>query len=364
MNGRLLRSGVFRQIYVQPAAHDAGNALGAALSVARELGDNLKLQPMAHVYFGSDIGTADEIEGQLARWSPLIAARGMQDTCRETAHLLADGAIVGWIQGRSEFGPRALGNRSILADPRPAQNKRLINEMVKKREAYRPFAPSVLQERLLDFFEVPETVLALPFMTFAIRVREDKHELLGAVTHVDRTARVQTIQQSENPRYYELIKKFGELTGVPILLNTSFNNDAEPIVESVDDAVATFLCTGLDHLVVGDWLVSKPAVPIEQAALLDLVPSIAEGRRLIIQNFENTGAAAFLEFLPGASLSRLRTPISHNLVGLLLDSERESSCADRCRRGGLDAAALRDELFSLWQARGIVLRPVTPTRYQ
>lgn len=357
MNGRLLRSKLFRQIYVQPAAHDGGNSLGAALSAVNEIRDTATWQPMTHVYLGGNIGGDDTVGRQLDRWSPLIVARQLIETCRETARLIADGAVVAWVQGRSEFGPRALGNRSILADPRPSDNKRRINEMVKKRESYRPFAPSVLQHRLHEFFDVPEHAESFPYMTFAVPVRKDKRELLGAVTHVDGTARVQTVTERENPRYFQLIKEFEVLTGVGILLNTSFNNNVEPIVESVDDAVATFLCTSLDYLVIGDWLVHKPGIPSGHAGFLKLVPRVAEGWRLVVNEFQDAGYAAFLEFIPHFSTSRTRTPISATLMNVLLDLERESSWELRCRKRGVDPAELVAEVFHVWQRRSIVLRP-------
>jgi carbamoyltransferase len=170
---------------------------------------------------------------------------------------LADGGVLAWVQGRAEFGPRALGNRSILADPRPATNRDIVNGLVKKREAYRPFAPAVLEEAVDEFFDLPRPGMRLPFMVFAVKVKREKQTLLGAVTHVDGSARVQTASRDTNPRFWRLIRLFGDRTGVPVLLNTSFNNNAEPIVDSLEDAIATLLTTGLEHLVFGDVLVKK-----------------------------------------------------------------------------------------------------------
>jgi len=355
-NGQLLRSGLFRRVYVHPAAHDAGNALGAAFSAARASNERFKPASLAHVYLGSDVGASEQIAAQLLRWQPLITIRHLDDAEAEAARLIAAGKVIAWVQGRSEFGPRALGNRSILADPRPARNKRVINEMVKKREGYRPFAPSVLEERLHDFFEAPATVTSLPFMTFVLFVRQDKRELLGAVTHVDGTARVQTVSRQDNAGYHRLIAEFAALTGVPIVLNTSFNNDAEPIVESVDDAVATYLCTGLAHLIVGDWLVSKLDEVALPAACLDLVPSLAPGRTLIMPAAAAAATSAFLEMDGSVSVSRARTPVSPALVKLLLD-DGDDSCAARCARHGIVAASLVPELYAAWQARAIRLQP-------
>src|SRR5262249_22491542 len=162
MNGVLLRSGRFAQVYVQPAAHDAGNALGAALPVTREAGHAVARPVLPHLFLGPDVGTDANIERELNRWRPLVEAQRVENASETAAELLAQGLVIGWAQGRSEFGPRALGNRSILADPRPAENKRIINAMVKKREAYRPFAPSVVEERLHDYFEVPDGTDRVP----------------------------------------------------------------------------------------------------------------------------------------------------------------------------------------------------------
>src|SRR5206468_1585309 len=255
-NGRLLYSRLFDRIFVQPAAYDAGGALGAAL-YATMAEQRIRPSRLRHVYLGTDAThDGDGVIAELESWSPLIRFEVVGDDLeRRTAALLAAGKVVGWVQGRSEFGPRALGNRSIVADPRPAENKDRINSIIKKREGYRPFAPSVLEERAVQFFELPDGETDLGFMTFVVRVKDAQRSLLGATTHVDGTARIQTVSSATNPRFYKLIAEFGKLTDVPILLNTSFNNNAEPVVESARDAVASFLTTGLDALAIGDCLV-------------------------------------------------------------------------------------------------------------
>jgi carbamoyltransferase len=259
LNGKLLLSGMFDDVFVQPAAHDAGTAVGAALYAdrLRSGGVNRQARRLDHVLYGNPIPEGDLIEQRLADWSVAIRYERLQNTAQSAARLIADGAVIGWVQGRSEFGPRALGNRSILADPRPEQNRERINMMIKKREGYRPFAPSVLEESLHEYFEVPAQVRSLPFMIFVVPVRADKQAGLGAITHTDGTARVQTVSREQNSTYWQLIREFGNITGVPMLLNTSFNNNAEPIVESVDDAIACYLTTELTHLVVGDYLVTR-----------------------------------------------------------------------------------------------------------
>jgi carbamoyltransferase len=257
MNGKILYSNIFKGgVWVQPAAHDSGTTLGAAALIHKELTGSFPT-PTSHVYFGPDIGPPSSIEQELDVWSKFLSIQKEDDLGR-ISRLLAEGKVIGWIQGRSEFGPRALGNRSILADPRPASHKDLINLMVKKREAFRPFAPSILLERFHTWFDVPENVSEMPYMTFVVNVKEEKQSILGAVTHVDGTARVQTVDQIENPKYWELISRFEKETGVPILLNTSFNNNVEPIVNTLHEAIQCYLTTGLDLLVVdGTFVVQK-----------------------------------------------------------------------------------------------------------
>jgi len=185
-----------------------------------------------------------DIAEELARWQDFLSLQKMDDTADTVADLIANGAVIGWTQGRCEFGPRALGNRSIIADPRLASHKNTINAMIKKREGYRPFAPSILEERARDFFEIAGNNINLPFMSFVLKVKSEWREQLPAITHVDGTARLQTVSKTTNPRYWQLINAFGNKTGIPILLNTSFNNNAEPIVDSISDAIVCYLTSG------------------------------------------------------------------------------------------------------------------------
>src|SRR6185295_12939378 len=204
------------------SSHDGGCAIGAAFY--SQITDNGRIED---VYWGTDVGGDDEIAATLNQWRNLIDFERVDDVAARSAQLLADGRVLGWVQGRSEFGPRALGNRSILADPRPAENKDLINRMIKKRESYRPFAPAVLDENADEYFEIPIRNMRFPFMSFTVRVRPEKRELLGATTHVDGTARIQTVSRNKNPLFWKLIDEFGSITGVRVLLNTSFNNNVE-----------------------------------------------------------------------------------------------------------------------------------------
>lgn len=361
LNGRIAYSGLFDHVWVQPAAHDAGNALGAALAVLHGEGGKPAPAAMRHVYLGSDLPDQHGVEGALRRWGGVIAFERCGDVVEETARLLAEGKVAGWTQGRSEFGPRALGNRSILADPRPPENKDRINAMVKKREGYRPFAPSVRQERAGDFFELPRPGAEFPFMTFALRVREEVRPLLGAITHVDGTARVQTVSQDTNPRYWALLHAFERLTGVPILLNTSFNNNAEPIVDSLDEAVACFLTTGLDVLVVGDYLVRKNGNGAGRLAYLSLVPTLEVTRKLVMRTAPGGAREYALESTGNRYFGEKSVPVSADAFGVLWAADGARTLGEILPELGItDAERVRqllEEMAELWSRRVLALRP-------
>lgn len=251
MNGKLLESNLFEEVYAHPSASDRGNALGAALyfiTNTMHIDTPLK-EPI--IYGGQEFSN-EEIENNLKDSG--ISGEKLDDPCQVGAELIADSKILGWFQGRSELGARALGNRSILADPRAAENKDILNLKVKHREYFRPFAPSVLSERTKDYFV---TNVDLPYMTMTVKVVDDKKSVIPAVTHQDDTARVQSVSSANNLLYYSLISKFNEITGVPVVINTSFNDSGEPIVETPKDAIQCFLKTGMDALIMGNWLITK-----------------------------------------------------------------------------------------------------------
>jgi carbamoyltransferase len=247
-NGRLLDAGLFDNIWIQPAASDAGCSLGIPFYIWHQMLGHPRRFDMEHAYWGPEFADS-EIQDAIAAHG--LQSQRVDDVERQAARLLADGHVVAWYQGRMEWGPRALGNRSILADPRRADMKDTINRKVKFREPYRPFAPSVLEEHVARYFHFKG---ASPFMTFVCRVREEMRDQIPAVTHVDGTARLQTVSRRHNPRYWRLIDEFKTLTGVPVLLNTSFNVRGEPIVCTPADAVRCFLNTDIDVLVMGDQL--------------------------------------------------------------------------------------------------------------
>ncbi len=252
MNARLRDRGPFRDIWVQPAAGDAGTALGAAQWVdARERGPGGARWRMDHAFLGPEYGD-EEIE-EFLRWTK-VPFRRLADVTGETADRLAWDQVIGWFQGRMEFGPRALGARSILASPIHADMQARLNE-IKDREDFRPVATVVLEEAAADWFVGARVS---PFMLFVFDVRADKADRIPAVRHADGTARVQTINRSQNPRYYALLRAFADRTGVPVLVNTSFNTRGEPIVCTPRDAVECFWTSPLDALVIGSCLLEKP----------------------------------------------------------------------------------------------------------
>jgi carbamoyltransferase len=251
-NGMIFERTNFRDVYIQPAAHDAGTAIGAALYVQHQ---ELKLPrcfEMRHVYYGPEYSDSDvlhEIESSGCDYHKLTE----DDLITRTVDAIAEGKIVGWFQGRMEFGPRALGNRSILADPRRKDMKEILNSRIKYREPFRPFCPSILAERVGQYFE---TDYPSPFMVMAYKIKPKQRERIPAVTHGDGTGRLQTVEREVNPRYWKLIHKFEEVTGVPVLLNTSFNEN-EPIVQTPAQAIDCFLRTRMDVLSIGGFILHK-----------------------------------------------------------------------------------------------------------
>lgn len=252
MNGKLALLPIVDEIFIQPAAYDAGTALGAALTVHAEKTGQRPAWHMEHAYWGPEY-TNEQIEEALNAFQDVEYHRS-DDICAETAQLLAEGKIVGWFQGRSELGPRALGNRSILADPSRPEMKDRVNNQVKHREPWRPFAPSILEEEIgrYDAYARPS-----PYMILAVDTRPEWHAEIISAAHVDGTIRPQTVSRNTNPRYWQLIKCFQERTGIPAVLNTSFNVDSQPIVNAPEEAIDTFLNCGMDVLAIGDFVARK-----------------------------------------------------------------------------------------------------------
>jgi carbamoyltransferase len=251
-NGKLTRHTPFKNVYIPSAGHDAGISMGAALYVYNQVLGQPRAEPVWSAYTGSRF-TNEEIEAYLRSRNISYTRYSEDELYEKVADRLIDAGVIGWFNGRAEFGPRALGARSILADPRRQDAKDLLNSKIKRRESFRPFAPSILKEYVPEYFEVTDIV---PFMEKVFPIREDKRSLIPAVTHADGTGRLQSVDQTVSPRYYRLIDTFRKKTGVPILLNTSFNEN-EPIVNSPEQALECFLRTSMDMLVLENCVVSR-----------------------------------------------------------------------------------------------------------
>jgi carbamoyltransferase len=266
-NGKILRNTPFTDVYAQPAAGDNGCAVGCAYYGYHVLGERPRPRgpkapksaprPQTHTYLGRSYST-EEIQAALDASG--LPYRRVARPARLAAELLPQGALIGWVTGGSEFGPRALGHRSILADPRRAEMKDILNAKVKHREAFRPFAPAVLAHRAAEYFDLD---IESPYMLLVAPVREDKRQEVPAITHVDGTARVQTLTPEANGPFYDLVERFGELTSVPVVLNTSFNDRGEPIVETPEQALAFFGPSQLDYLFLEDFVVAHSATDLD-----------------------------------------------------------------------------------------------------
>jgi carbamoyltransferase len=251
MNGMLERESGFESVYPLPPSHDAGTSIGAAVAVHRRVCPETELQPPRNMYLGSGY-SREEIREALE--TAKIPFEAFEDLPARVARMVADGLIVAVFTGRMEFGPRALGARSILADPRRPDMKDIVNRYVKHREEFRPFAPVVLRRSAEEFFQGCKDS---PYMIKTYPVVRQKRDVIPSVTHVDGTARVQTIRREDNPFYYDIVAEFESMTGVPVLMNTSFNVRGEPIVESPLDAIRCFYGTGIDALALPPYLVVK-----------------------------------------------------------------------------------------------------------
>jgi len=260
-NGKVTLQTPFKNVYIQSAAGDAGGAIGAAYTALFQADKKAgRSFVMDHAYLGNHYSN-EEIKKVLDDKSGALEAEScsvelLSDEsilCERTAKAISEGKVIGWFQGRMEWGPRALGNRSILGDPRRSDMKDILNLKIKRRESFRPFAPSILREAVKDWFEIDAEV---PFMMKVFQIKEDKRDDLSAVTHADGSGRLQTVYKHTNPRYYALISSFNDISGVPILLNTSFNEN-EPVVCTPEEALACFLRTKMDVLVLGDWFIER-----------------------------------------------------------------------------------------------------------
>ena len=261
-NGRLLRETPFEEIFIQPAAGDSGGALGAALYVYHVLLGQPRRFTLEHAYWGQEYSDEEICAFLDANHIPYEYLVDDERLVARVVDGLSAGRVIGFFQGRFEWGPRALGNRSILADPRRADMKQIVNAKIKFREPFRPFAPVVLEEQCTDYFRLdqPERHQPARYMLYVVPILQDKWDVIPAVTHQGGTGRLQTIRRETNPRYYRVVEQFGEATGVPVLLNTSFNLRGEPIVNTPAEAFSTFSNSGLDTLVLGPYLIEKARI--------------------------------------------------------------------------------------------------------
>ncbi|MBL6988111.1 MAG: carbamoyltransferase [Methylobacter sp.] len=359
MNGKIMQSGLFKQVFAPSFAADSGCAFGAAMYAAHQSQPTLPLQRIEHAYWGTPTLAGDDLYQALAKWQKFASIEKMDNRSDQVSDLMIAGKVIGWVQGRSEFGPRALGNRSIIADPRLASHKETINAMIKMRESYRPFAPSVLEEYVGDFFDVPEDELNFPFMSFVLPVKQAHREQLAAITHVDGSARLQTVSRLNNPEYWALIDAFRKKTGVALLLNTSFNNHAEPIVDSAGDAVVCYLTSGLDYLVVGDYLLTKR--DWGEAELNALIPALPKAARLIQEDCyrdnQQRSRQSFIEWNYGGSSRHIIPNTLHRILQLAdgitpLDALIAKAGIRTDTQGGVYLP-----LLELWSSRFITLTP-------
>jgi carbamoyltransferase len=258
-NGRIIKETPIREVFIQPAAGDGGGALGAALYAYHCALGKPRQFVMRHAYWGQEFGQGEINDFARGCGMAYQTCSREEDLLDGVVEELQAGHVVGWFQGRFEWGPRALGSRSIIADPRRRDMKEIVNIKIKFREPFRPFAPSVLAESAERFFNLPDAPRHYParFMLYVVDVKEGQADVLPAITHVDGTARLQTVHKAESPLYYKLIDRFGQATGVPVILNTSFNLKGEPIVTTPANAFSTFTRSGMDALVLGNCLIRK-----------------------------------------------------------------------------------------------------------
>jgi carbamoyltransferase len=340
-NERIVREVGFEDVYFIPAAEDSGPAIGAAYYGLWQLtGKNTRARQV-HDAVGRPY--SDEEIGKALERTPGVQVSSTQNVLAEAVEMLCDGQILGWFHGRSELGPRALGQRSILCDPRSPDAKAVLNSRVKHREAFRPFAPAILLEEADAWFEL-EGMTESPYMLRVCRFREDKKDQVPAVVHVDGTGRLQTLTPEANGRFYELVERFHQKTGVPILLNTSFNVMGEPIVETPEDALWCFLSTGIDALVLEDRIVTKSAT---FRSILDFYPRITSLRfsksNVFVDGRMNGDGDEFLTFSSMTPWGRTKYIASPSVLPVLAEIDGKSSGWEILERLPREPLPVRDE---------------------
>ena len=345
MEGELLYSNLFDEVFVFPAAGDNGLSAGAALACHLETKNSFTNKRINSVSLGLDFNSY-EIENELSVWKDFVEFNVSKNIYNDAGNLLANGEVLGWFKGREEYGPRALGNRSIVADPRPAENKKRINSIIKMREGFRPFAPAILEEFVDQYFEIPTNGQKdIPFMTFILNVKEKYKDILGAVTHTDGSARVQTVSQEYNSIFWKLINSFYEKTNTPVLLNTSFNNNFEPIVHTPSDAISFLLTSDINYIVIENYLVRKKQFDINKPVYV--IASLCDFIKL---SKDLNNLSGF--FLHNTYL-RKKIEISEELWGFLNSGKSINFSKN---------SPLVEEFKSIWRQRLIKIKPFPSTK--
>jgi len=358
INGRVLYAGLFDEVFVHPAAYDSGCALGAALLASYEepaASNNGRLQD---VYWGTSVGGTQQIKVELENWRDFICSEQVPDVGRQTAALIARGSVVGWIQGNTEFGSHALGNRNVLADPRSIESRDRVRKALRLQDDGLPFSAAVLEEDAHDFFDLPSTPESFRFKTFVVRIREDKRAVLPGASHVDGTTRLQTVSRKTNPRYWELINAFRDISGIPVLLNTSLNSNAEPMVATLEDGIITLLTTDLDYLVAGDFVARRSTPLLEQylSLLVSLPPYVKIFRTKGYTERQKNRVRDEVRTSYDAQFYRKISPELGDLL-LRLDGPRPLGELLRLSSSGKDREAeLLGELNQLWSERLVEMR--------
>lgn len=363
-NGAILYSGLFDDIFVHPAAYDSGCAVGAALMASYEAGASAKTSRVSQAYWGSGIGSESQIADELKAWRGFLDFEKVPDIAMKAAGLIAHGATVGWLQGRSEFGSHALGNRNVFVDPRSEESNHQLNKALRRSEGYRPLALAVPEEDAREFCDLPAGMDSFPFAAFTVKVRDNKRNLLPAATHVDGTARLQTVSRETNPKFWALLQSFKEITGIPALASASFNSNIEPAADSVNDAIVSLLTTGLDFMVAGDFIVKKdvPSWEDQISLLISLPPYVKLWR---IKGFVERNRSTTRDEIRTSYDSQFRYAISRELYEMLITLDGEKTLRDLLEADGAQSdrnQALVAELNRLWAERLIVMRASSERR--
>lgn len=359
LNGKILGSGLFEEVFVQPASSNAGNALGGALYISKLLNPAAKFEKIHHVYWGTDIGDNDKVYSTINKWKKFVSFSKEEDIAKTTAKRIAEGFVIGWAQGRSEFGCCTLGNRSILANPKTNEIKTTVSKMLNENEDCVPLAPSILKEYSDEYFEVGKSKASLSYMNFTLRVKEGKREIFDAVAHPDSSTRVQVVSKLLNLKYWNLIDEFRRLTDIPFILSAPFNNGVEPVVNSEEDAIVCFLSTNIDYLVIGDYLIAKrDHVKVEYMDLMPVRPLNSELKKSIVYSEDGSTNLVYEIRLISEDKHTLR--ITKSLFDILKSCDGKKTLETLFSENKIkdhEKNEVMDKILEIWSLRLIILRP-------